>query len=131
MLIKEQESPFDFEKTIDLLIEAINNKEGWKVTALIDQNQAVMENGGTSIGKFKIIKYCNGKHASQMLQSDDRKYIGTMMPKSFAVYEKSDGQSYVSFLNGAVMGDMMGGEIEAIINEVSFDVSEMISVLKK
>ncbi|MFC2090452.1 DUF302 domain-containing protein [Bacteroidota bacterium] len=129
MLIKELQSPHDFEKTVEILINRINNKEGWKVTALIDQNKAIQDNGGAAVGKFKIIKYCNGKHASQMLLSDDRKFMGTMMPKSFAVYEKADGKSYISMINGTEMGKLFGGEVEKIINEVSVDVREMISFL--
>lgn len=45
-----------------------------------------------------------------------------MMPKTFAVYEKSDGQVYVSTMNGAIMGKIFGGEIEKIIKDVSLEV---------
>ena len=61
-----------------------------------------------------------------MLSADERKKIGNMMPKTFAVYEKSDGQVYVSTMNGAVMGKLFGGEIERIIEEVSLEVEDMM-----
>lgn len=48
------------------------------------------------------------------------------MPKTFAVYEKSDGTVYVSTMNGAVMGKMFGGEIENIIEKVSLEVEDMM-----
>lgn len=61
-----------------------------------------------------------------MLKADDRKKLGNMMPKSFAVYEKSDGQVFVSTMNGAVIGKLFGGETEKIIERVSLEVENMM-----
>ena len=126
MMVKEMRSPYDFEKTVSVMTDRINGKEGWHVTGVIDQNEEVTMNGGYPIGNFKIIKYCSGKYSAEMLSVDDQKKIGNMMPKTFAVYEKSDGQVYVSTMNGAVMGKMFGGEIERIIEEVSLEVEDMM-----
>jgi len=126
MMIKEIKSPYDFDKTVDIISARINNADGWHVTNVIDQNKEVQLHGGEAIGNFKIIKYCHGGFSSQMLKSDDRKKIGNMMPKSFAVYQKADGQVYVSTMNGAVMGKLFGGEIEEIIEEVSLEVEGMM-----
>jgi 2C-methyl-D-erythritol 2,4-cyclodiphosphate synthase len=52
--------------------------------------------------------------------------MGNMMPKTFAVYEKSDGQVFISTMNGAIMGKLFGGEIEEIIEEVSLEVEDMM-----
>jgi len=126
MIVKEMRSPYDFEKTVSVMTDRINAKEGWHVTGVIDQNEEVTMNGGYPIGNYKIIKYCSGKYSADMLSADDRKKIGNMMPKTFAVYEKSDGQVYVSTMNGAVMGKLFGGEIERIIEEVSLEVEDMM-----
>ena len=126
MMIVEIKSPYDFNKTVSVIAARINNKEGWHVTDIIDQNKETMENGGFSIGNYNIVKYCSGKYSAEMLIADDRKKIGNMMPKSFAVYEKSDGQVYVSTMNGAVMGKIFGGEIERIIEKVSLEVEDMM-----
>ena len=126
MMLKELVSPYDFDKTVRVISDRINNKAGWHVTNVIDQNHEVKEHGGSEIGNFKIIKYCHGKFAADMLQADDRKKIGTMMPKSFAVYEKSDGQVYVATMNGGVMGKLFGGEIEKIIEDSSLEVEDIM-----
>ena len=68
--------------------------------------------------RIKIFKEIFGEYKG--------KKIGNMMPKSFAVYEKSDGQVYVSTMNGAVMGKIFGGEVERIIEEVSLEVEDMM-----
>jgi len=126
MMVKEIKSPYDFSKTVSVMSDRINAKEGWHVTDVIDQNQEAIMNGGYSIGNYKIIKYCSGKYSADMLSADERKKIGNMMPKTFAVYEKSDGQVYVSTMNGAVMGKIFGGEVERIIEEVSLEVEDMM-----
>ncbi|MEN8204153.1 MAG: DUF302 domain-containing protein [Bacteroidota bacterium] len=126
MLVKEIKSPYDFDKTVSVMSDRINEKEGWHVTGIIDQNKETTQYGGDPIGNFNIIKYCSGPYSGEMLGADDRKKMGNMMPKSFAVYEKSDGQVYVSTMNGAVMGKLFGGEIEEIIERVSLEVEDMM-----
>lgn len=126
MMVKELKSPYDFDKTVEVMAERINSKKGWHVTTIIDQNKETIESGGFAIGNFKIIKYCHGGYSARMLKADDRKKLGNMMPKSFAVYEKSDGQVFISTMNGAIMGKIFGGEIETIIEEVSLEVEDMM-----
>ena len=126
MLIKEIKSPYDFEKTVQTIVQRMNNEPGWHVVTVIDQDKEVQAHGGTPIGKFNIIQYCNGKYSSEMLSSDDRKIIGAMLPKNLAVYEKSDGQVYVATLNGAIMGKLFGGKTESIIEKVSLEVEDVL-----
>lgn len=126
MMVKEFKSPYDFDKTVETVVQRINTAKGWHVTEIIDQNKEVTENGGYDIGNFKIIKYCHGGYSSRMLDTDERKKIGNMMPKTFAVYEKSTGEVYVSTMNGAIMGKLFGGETEKIIEEVSLEVEDMM-----
>lgn len=127
MMLMEIKSPYEFEKTVEVISNRINNKDGWKVTGVIDQNQAVVDGGAPSIGKFVIIKYCSAKFSSEMLMADNRKKIGVMMPKSFAVYEKSNGQVYISTANGGTMGKMFGADAAEVLEKVSLDVEGIMS----
>jgi len=126
MMIKEIKSPYDYEKTIETIVNRVNAMEEWHIVTVYDMNKEVTEHGGEPIGKYSIIKYCSGKYASEMLSSDDRKPVGAMMPKAFAVYEKSDGQVYLATSNGAVMGKLFGGETETLIEKVSLEVEDML-----
>jgi uncharacterized protein (DUF302 family) len=126
MMIKEMKSPYDFEKTVATITERINAKDGWHVVTVIDQNSEVQVYGGNAIGKYDIIQYCSGKYSSDMLSADNRKKIGIMMPKSFGVYEKSEGQVYVATMNGTVMGKIFGGETERVIEKVSLEVEDIM-----
>jgi uncharacterized protein (DUF302 family) len=129
MMIREMKSPYDFEKTVETIVNRVNSAPGWHVVTVIDQNKEVQAHGGKAIGKYNIIQYCSGKYSSEMLASDNRKTIGAMMPKNLAVYEKSDGQVYVATSNGAVMGKLFGGETESIIERVSLEVEGILSFM--
>ncbi len=129
MMLVEIRSPFDHGKTVSTLTDNIAKQPGWHVVSVIDQQKECLAHGGSDIGKFTIVKYCSGKTASVMLGSDDRKRLGAMMPKAFAVYEKSNGQVYVATANGAIMGKLFGGETERIIEGVSLDVESMLRFL--
>ncbi len=129
MMLKEIKSPFDHPKTVSKICENIEKQAGWHVVSVINQQEECLKNGGANIGKFTIVKYCNGKIASEMLMADDRKRMGAMMPKALAIYEKSSGQVFVSTANGAVMGKLFGGEAEKIIEKVSLEVENMLSFL--
>jgi uncharacterized protein (DUF302 family) len=126
MMIKEIKSPYDYEKTIEMVVNRVNATPEWHVVTVYDMNKEVTEHGGKPIGKYSIIKYCSGKYASEMLSADDRKPMGAMMPKAFAVYEKSDGQVYLATSNGAVMGKLFGGETETLIEKVSLEIEEIL-----
>jgi len=129
MMIKEIKSPYDYEKTIETIATRLDNAEAWHVVEIYDMNEEVIENGGDPIGKLTIIKYCSGTYASEMLGSDDIKKIAAMMPKAFAVYEKENGEVYVSTANGAVMGKLFGGETEEIIERVSLEIEQVLSFM--
>lgn len=128
-LIIEHKSPYDYNKTVETVINRINAKEGWRVISVIDQAEEIRKGGGSDVGKVTIIKYCNAKFAGRMLSADDRKKMAVSMPISIAIYEKSSGECVVSVSNGVLMSKIYGGETEKIIEEVSKDVEEILGFM--
>ena len=130
MLFKEVPSSLGFEKTVSLISNRINNQNGWHVTGVINQEQELLNNGGTEVGKVKIIKFCNGKLSSKMLKNDDRKYMSVKMPLSISVYEKSDGKVYIGLMNGYLMARMFSGSAEGdVMESVVKDIENVMSFL--
>ena len=129
MMIKEVASPYDFEKTVRVIQERINAKEGWHVITTYDQNAECIAHGGKPIGKMAIIKYCSGKFASKMLAADERKKFSAMLPKTIGVYEDSKGKVMIAMSNGRVIGKLFGGEVESIVEEVSREVEDVMGFM--
>jgi uncharacterized protein (DUF302 family) len=126
MMIKEMASPYGFDKTVRTIEENISKKAGWHLVQTIDQQAEVQKYAGKDIGQLKIIQYCNGEFAYQMLNADDRKRVSVMMPKTISVYELSTGETIVASANGAVMGKLFGGETGKIIEKVSLEVEDIL-----
>jgi len=130
MFFKEVSVPHDFDKTVEMIQSRINKQEGWHVTAVIDQQKEVLENGGADVGKVKIIKFCNGKLSGEMLADDGSKFMAAKMPLSIAVYEKSDGRVTIGLMNGYIMARLFSGTREAkIMEKVVKDMEEILGFL--
>ena len=126
ILFQEIKSPFEYEKTIRIMQERITNTKGWHIIKVFDYNQEVQHGGGSPIGNYTIIEFCNSETAGTMLQEDERKKIGSMLPKRFAIYEKSDGKVYVAAGNGPVMLQLFREGAREIATQVSLEVQEML-----
>ncbi len=130
MLFKEIPSPYSFEKTVSIITDRLNHQKGWHVTNVINQEKVLLENGGSEVGKVKIIKFCNAKLSSQMLKNDARKYMSVKMPLSISVYEKSTGKVYIGMMNGYLMARMFSGTEEGVVMEsVVKDIESVMSFL--
>lgn len=130
MFFKEVKSTYDFDKTVEVLKTRINNKDGWHVTDVIDQQQEIMDAGGVDVGKVKIIKFCHAGYSGKMLSSDDRKFMSVKMPLSISVYEKSDGRVMIGLMNGYVMAKLFSTTKEGEIMEmVVTDMEDILGFL--
>jgi len=118
IFFKQISSEYDFDKTVNLIASRIDKLDGWTVTQILDQQKAVIKNGGKDPGKVKIIKFCNGKLSGRMLSEDQSKYMAAKMPLSIAVFEKSDGRVTIGMMNGYVLSRLFSGTREGEIMEL-------------
>ena len=127
IVLKEMKSPYeDFDKTVETIVNRINQADSWHVMSVLDYNEIVQEGGQPPIGKIKLIKFCSSKYAAKMLAMDDFKKLGAMLPKTISVYEKNDGHIYVAMGNGLVMGKMFDGPAAKIIENVSYEIEDIM-----
>ena len=130
MLFKEVKSTYAFDKTVELIKNRINSKDGWHVTSIIDQQKEILQNGGKDVGKVKIIKFCNGKLSGEMLSADESKFMATKMPLSISIYEKSDGRVIIGLSNGYLMARLFSGTREGdIMEKVVKDIESILSFM--
>ena len=130
MLI-EVESPLDFYDTLDKLEE--NAKAaGWKVPEKwrVNFQRNLKRVTGVDIGPNEVIKMCEPEAAVRILKHDQYKLLTTMMPCTIAVYEKSNGKTYISMMNMEILGLMYGGEIAEIANELAPQMKKMVTLSK-
>jgi len=130
MMLKEYQSPFDTNKTIEN-IKANAKAKGWVIPGVSKLHEAIKEHGGHDIEPAYLVNLCNATHAYNILKKDEQKIISVMMPCTISVYEKSDGKTYIGTMNAELLGKMFGGDIAQIFGvEVAEDQQSFIKFVK-
>jgi len=128
-MIVEKLSPLGFDETI-AKIKKNAKALGWKVPKSWkkDFQKNLKKVTKEDIGKNLVFSMCEPWAAVKLLKHDKYKKFLAMMPCSFAVYEKSDGKVYASFMNIQLMGQMYKGqkEIEDLVNELGPHMVKMV-----
>jgi uncharacterized protein (DUF302 family) len=107
LMVKEIQSPLAYEETITHIHNNVTNA-GWKVSALMRLDKSLAKEG-KSVLPAASFKICHPDYAETVLKDDDARFLAVMMPCSIAVYEKTDGKTYISTMNSGLMGRMFGG----------------------
>ena len=126
-MLVEVPSPLSFDATLERL-EANAKEMGWKVPEKwkVDFQKNLMKVTDTDIGPNRVLKMCEPFAAVKLLQKDEYKMLTAMMPCTIAVYEKSDGKTYVAMMNLEAMGQMYGGDVLVMTKELAPQMAEML-----
>lgn len=122
--IIEQLSPYDFDRTVELLTEAAVRKE-WQVPALHDL-QLSLAKSGKAVKSVKVIEICKPQYSGQMLERNDERIVSVMMPCRISVYLKDDGKTYVALLNGSALSAEMPEIVRNVMTSSSDEVFEIV-----
>jgi uncharacterized protein (DUF302 family) len=112
-MLKEQLSPYNHPETVAQIQHAVTNGE-WIISHTMDMQKSLAKHGKV-VGRVTVLKICEPNHAEKILQDDDAMYVSVMMPCSIAIYDKSDGKTYVSTMNAGLMGRMFGGTVAKVM----------------
>jgi uncharacterized protein (DUF302 family) len=123
----ESKSRFGFSETLQKLSDLIP-ESGWKEISVLDL-QAIMKKNGKEILPVKVVELCKPDYAYRLLSDDTQRIYSNMLPCRISVYEKSDGNCYISRLNAAMMAAQLGGVTEEVMTAAYHDAEEMISKL--
>jgi uncharacterized protein (DUF302 family) len=120
----ETESPYDFEKTIEIITKTID-EAGWKTPAIHDLQQT-MKNFGKEVLPVKVFELCHPKHSSRILELSDERVVSSLMPCRISVYEKKNGKTYASRINSGSLATSIGGIISEVMMGATADIEEII-----
>ena len=127
MMLKEKQVSHNFEEAVEL-IETTVRQKGWTIPA-IHNMQATLANFGHDVEKMKIFEICHPDLAYQILSRDDERIVSSLLPCRLSVYEKSDGNVYVSWMNMRLMGRLMKGTVPGAFAEASSATEQIVNVL--
>ena len=126
-MLVEVSSPLGFEETLERL-EQNAKALGWKVPGKwkVDFQRNLEKVTGTDIGPNRVLKMCEPNAAAKLLLKDEYKQLAAMMPCTIAVYQKSDGRTYISMMNLKAMGEMYGGDVLTMTEELGPQMDQML-----
>jgi uncharacterized protein (DUF302 family) len=129
-MILEKVSPFGHEETVKKISDAAKSG-GWVVSGVKQLDKSIAKNGGPKVLPVTLVEICNAEHAGKILLDDSSRWASVMMPCTISVYDKSDGKSYVGFMNAPLIGAMFGGLVgEVMGGPVAVGQAEILSFLK-
>jgi uncharacterized protein (DUF302 family) len=124
VMMLESESKYGFDQTVEAFMAEVENA-GWKVVGQHDM-QGTLANFGHDILGVKIIEVCSAKYSAAILKLDDERIVSPLIPCRIAIYEKSNGKTYIGRMNSPLFGSMFGGVISDVIDEASVITEQMI-----
>ena len=104
-LINEYQSKVGFKETIAQLGSDVKSSKGW-IARTSSCSLPNPKDGSRAVA----MKLCNGQYASELMNDETARKTAAMIPCTFAVYQKSDGKTYISRLNMKLLGSLLGGK---------------------
>lgn len=126
--LAEKKSKLSFDQTIEVIRSAAE-KDGWSVPAIHDLQNSLAK-AGKHVRPVRVIEICKPAYSGQMLELNDERIISVMMPCRISVYEKNDGNVYVSFLNPGSIAEGLPDNIARVMKEAADDTFRLVSLVE-
>jgi uncharacterized protein (DUF302 family) len=114
LMLREQMSPYDLEKTVERITESAE-KQGWVVSSVMSLDKSIEKHGGGEVLPVRLVNICQPQHAAKILGDDSSRVVSVMMPCTISVYEKQDGRVFVGTMNAGLLGRMFGGVVAEVM----------------
>jgi uncharacterized protein (DUF302 family) len=126
-VVIEKKSKYPFGTTVEMLV-AESERRDWKVPSVHDLQQSLAKSGKT-VKPVKVIEICKPKYSGRLLELNDERIISVMMPCRISVYEKDDGNTYVSLINTGGMAGGLPQFIAGVMKEAADETLEIVSLV--
>jgi len=123
-MIIEKVSPWNFEKTVELLTDTAV-KRNWNIPATHDLQQSLAKDG-KAVNSVKVLEVCKPEYSGKMLEKNDERIVSVMMPCRISIYLKEDGKTYVAMINGAALVADMPENVRKVMTAASDEVNEIV-----
>lgn len=121
MLFQVHESKYaSVSETSEALKKSIE-EHGWQPCVVRDVTDSIRESGVEFQGNVHLVELCNPEYAKKVLNTHPE--FSAIMPCQWGVYKGEDGKVYISTLNTQFMGQLIGGEMGALLAE-NIDIEE-------
>lgn len=125
----ENRSRFGFEETINQFTKLVPENE-WKVIQILDL-QETMKKNGKDVLSVKVLEICKPDYAYRLLSEDSLRIYSNMLPCRVSVYEKTDGETYISRMNSEMFASQIGGVMQEVMSKAFDEVEAIVKEIAK
>lgn len=136
MMLVEIKSPYGPDKSVQMIQKEMKklNKEqdvSWVNPDVKPLHKSIKKHGAGDLRPIYLVNLCEPHHAKRILGGDNRKKMSVMMPCTVTVYEKSNGDTYIGYMNAGIMGRLFGGVVAEVMGEVAAQQEEFFTFATK
>ena len=129
LMMMEDRTPYDFETTVEKFEQKVKDA-GWSILVTHDM-QRILKGHGHDVKGVKIFELCSARYSAEILKLDDERIISPLMPCRIAIYEKSDGYTYISRMDSELLSRPFGGVIKSVMKIAAVEIEDVIAELLK
>ena len=124
--IVEMKSRFSFNETVDLL-SAEAKQRSWNIPVIHDLQKSLAKSG-KEVRPVTVIEICKPEYSGKLLSLNYERIISVFMPCRISIYEKNDGKTYISLVDGEALAANQPSNVAEIMKAAS---DEIIEIVKK
>ncbi len=124
LMMMEDETKYDFETTVQVFEEKVN-EAGWSILVTHDM-QETLKGHGHDVLNVKIFELCSARYSAEILKLDDERIVSPLMPCRVAIYEKSNGNTYITRMDSELMARPFGGIINEVMQQAASEIEDVI-----
>ncbi|MBP3191763.1 DUF302 domain-containing protein [Natronogracilivirga saccharolytica] len=124
-ILMEDRSRFDFDTTIEQIEKKVDDA-GWGIVNVHDM-KSTLAGHGHDVQNIQILELCSSHYAARILELDDERIISPLMPCRIAVYEKSNGNTYISRMDNEAIARSFSGVIEDVMARATSEIEDIIT----
>lgn len=129
-MMLEKQSKLGFNETVDSLKKAAEAR-GWKVTGVLDAQEAMLKGGHKDAKPMKIMGMCHPGLAEAVLRAQQQAKMPPALTCRYSVYEGLDGKIYVMRFNTSLMAGMAQGEVATALTNLAREEDALMSTVLK
>lgn len=125
LMIREYPSPYGLEETAARIQHNIK-AAGWSLSGVRSPSNTIRKLGAT-VPNTLLIEACKPDYSKPILRERQTRILSILMPCTITVYEGDDGRTYIGLMNTALMGQLFGSMVAAIMADVAADQKTFIT----
>ncbi|MCC2113264.1 MAG: DUF302 domain-containing protein [Hyphomicrobiales bacterium] len=125
LMIREYPSPYGLEETAARIQHNIQ-EAGWSLSGLRSPSNTIRKLGAT-VPNTLLIEACKPDYSKPIIKDRQTRILSILMPCTITVYEGDDGKTYIGLMNTALMGQLFGSMVAAVMADVAADQQKFIT----